>query len=452
MNFHITHDKQRIDMANNQNVAALFQGLFRHRATVAASTNDELIQSLKESGTIVSERVEDALRSISRGLFVGKELEEEAYVDSPIRVASMGFNISAPHMYAVCLENLNIQSGMSFLDIGSGCGHFTALGGYLAGKEGKSHGIDIRQDIVEFAQNNVKSFAESHSIDLSNVSFTVQNCFLPVLNMTQYDRIHVGACCPESKLMELIKLLKPGGILVTPYQDKLVKVTKDAGGHTNTQQLMSVRYGDLVVPSDAEIKEASRIIERQRAVTIIVPESTFVSDFAKLLNNPEMSDVKFVVEGKTIFAHKVILAARSEHFRAMFFRGLKESKETDINMHGVQYISFYDCLKYIYSGEVTIANADHAVELIEAANYFKLDHLKAQCESIIKNTIDIENAAYLLQIAARNEAWQLKNFVLDFIMTHYEDVEKTKCFQELDKPLLLEVTKEACKQINKMHT
>jgi protein-L-isoaspartate O-methyltransferase len=46
----------------------------------------------------------------------------------------MGFNISAPHMYAVCLENLDIQEGMSFLDVGSGCGHFTVIAGYLVGK------------------------------------------------------------------------------------------------------------------------------------------------------------------------------------------------------------------------------------------------------------------------------------------------------------------------------
>jgi len=246
--------------------------------------------------------------------------------------------------------------------------------------------------------------------------------------------------------------MKPGGVLVTPLQDKLVKVTKDKNGNTNTEQLLSVRYGDLIVPSEAEIKEAQRIADRQKAVTIMVPESSFVSDFAKLLNSEELSDIRFIVEGKTIFAHKTILAARSEHFRAMFFRGLKESKESEITLPGIQFGTFFDCLKYIYSGEVTIANPDHAVELIEAANYFKLDHLKAQCELIIKSTIDIESAAYILQIASRNEAWQLKNFTLDFIMNNYDEVCKTKTFDDLDKPLLLEVTKEACKHVRDMQT
>jgi hypothetical protein len=150
------------------------------------------------------------------------------------------------------------------------------------------------------------------------------------------------------------------------------------------------------------------------------------------------------VEGKPIYAHKTILAARSEHFKAMFFNGLRESREQEVPLPDVQYSLFMDCLKFIYTGDVNIQNADHAIELLTPTNYFKLDRLKAICEDIISRNIEIENAAYLLQVAARNDAWQLKSFALDFVMTHFNEVEKTKCFDDLDKPLLLEVTKAAC--------
>lgn len=118
-----------------------------------------------------------------------------------------------------------------------------------------------------------------------------------------------------------------------------MRVTKDQNGVVKVEKLMSgmlrfsrilkirhflivflVRYGDLIVPSDAEIKEAQRQIERgeknvlycvinhtERARTIIVPPSTYQEDFANLLNNPNMADVTFTVEGKQIFAHRVIL-------------------------------------------------------------------------------------------------------------------------------------------------
>jgi hypothetical protein len=64
------------------------------------------------------------------------------------------------------------------------------------------------------------------------------------------------------------------------------------------------------------------------------------------------------------------------------------------------------------------------------------------CESLIKESIEIENAAYLLAISSQHAAMQLRSFTLDYIMSHYDEVSNTKCFDELDKPLLLEVTRE----------
>ncbi len=143
------------------------------------------------------------------------------------------------------------------------------------------------------------------------------------------------------------------------------------------------------------------------------------------------------------------LSVRCEHFKAMFFRGLKESKKSEITLPEMQYDLFLDVIKYIYTDQTPLKNPDRAIDIIGSANYFKLDRLKAMCEAMLKESIEIENAAYLLQVASRHEAWQLKKFALDYIMTHYDEVEKTKAFDDLDKPLLIEVTKEACKYLKK---
>eukprot|EP01118_Nematostelium_gracile_P001884 TRINITY_DN1194_c0_g1_i4.p1 TRINITY_DN1194_c0_g1~~TRINITY_DN1194_c0_g1_i4.p1 ORF type:complete len:467 (+),score=130.95 TRINITY_DN1194_c0_g1_i4:23-1423(+) len=411
------------------------------------NNNDELVQNLLDNGVFSNPRVAEALRAIPRGLFVPKDLRDEAYVDAPIRIASMGFNISAPHMYAVCLENLDIQNGMTFLDVGSGCGHFTALGGYLVGKKGKSLGLDLRPDIIKFAQENIRNFAENSPIDMSNVEFLVRNAFLPIPGYASFDRIHVGACCPEAQTQSLFTLLAPNGILVTPLGDKLVKVTKDANNNIKIEKLLAVAYSDLIVPSEAEIKAAKIELERERAQTVIVPPSTFYNDWRKLLNQQELSDVTLIVEGRPIYCHKIILAARSEHFKAMFFGGLKEAHQKEITLMDIQYDIFLDCLSYIYTDDPPFKTVDRAIEILGCVNYLKLDRLKAMCELTIKQNIDTENAGYLLQIASVNEAWQLKSFVMDFIMANYEEVEKTKSFDDLEKALLIEVTKEACKYL-----
>jgi len=337
---------------------------------------------------------------------------------------------------------------MKFLDIGSGCGHFTALACFLAGKTGRALGLDLREDIIQFAKKNVKALSESSGLDFTNVEFAVRNCFLPFPEPQQFDRIHVGACCPEAQTQNLLSLLAPNGILVTPLGDKLVKVTKDSKGNVKIEKLLAVAYSDLVVPSEAEIKEALIQIERNKSQLIIVPASTYDMDFLKLFNHPEISDVTFQVEGKPIYGHKVILAARSEHFKAMFFGGLRESHEKEITLGEVQYDVFLNVMKYIYMDEGP-TTPDQAIDILPASNFFKLDRLKNLCELLIKENIEVENAAYILQIAGRHNAFQLKRFALEYIMSHYDEVEKTKCFDDLDKPLLVEVTKEAIKYLTK---
>jgi hypothetical protein len=56
-----------------------------------------------------------------------------------------------------------------------------------------------------------------------------------------------------------------------------------------------------------------------------------------LFNNTKYSDVSFVLEtGQTIFAHKAIISARSEHFRALFNGGFDESREEQIFIRHVK--------------------------------------------------------------------------------------------------------------------
>jgi protein-L-isoaspartate O-methyltransferase len=153
---------------------------------------------------------------------------------------------------------------MSVLDIGSGCGHFTALAGFLCGKEGLCHGLEIRNEIIEFARGNLKNFEKEKGVQLPNVSFVLRNCFVPDLDENTYDRIHVGASCPEELLPDLYRLLKPNGIIVTPVGSQLIKGTKEETGKVKVEYVTRVRYGDLVIPKESEILAAKRALEKKK--------------------------------------------------------------------------------------------------------------------------------------------------------------------------------------------
>ena len=68
---------------------------------------------------------------------------------------------------------------------------------------------------------------------------------------------------------------------------------------------------------------------RCRLASIEVPPSSLVDDFKLLINDDEMSDVKFLVNGEIFHAHRCILAVRSQYFRAMLFNQWRESTSNE---------------------------------------------------------------------------------------------------------------------------
>ena len=93
----------------------------RSRAT--AGSSDELWDELLR-GAAPQPAVERALRSVDRALFLTPSTRDEAYHDRPVRDPENGLHQSAPHMYAHVLEALELEAGLSFLNIGSGSGYY----------------------------------------------------------------------------------------------------------------------------------------------------------------------------------------------------------------------------------------------------------------------------------------------------------------------------------------
>ena len=68
------------------------------------------------------------------------------------------------------------------------------------------------------------------------------------------------------------------------------------------------------------------------------------NEVRSLFNNQKQSDVCFLVEGQTVYGHKVILGLGSPVFDSMFNGDLKETRDT-IEIGGVSLIGFKNALR-----------------------------------------------------------------------------------------------------------
>lgn len=93
-----------------------------------------------------------------------------------------------------------------------------------------------------------------------------------------------------------------------------------------------------------------------------VAHMNFLSeDIGGLYLADDYSDVTLIVDGQRFNAHKVILAARSQYFRALLFGEFKETTQKEIELKGTTVAAFKELLKYIYTGHMSLASLKEEV-------------------------------------------------------------------------------------------
>lgn len=153
----------------------------------------------------------------------------EAYMESPFK--SGDIHLSAPSMYTRAIESLDLQPGQSVLVIGSGTGYFACLASYLVGRSGVVHGIEVKSSLMQHSRMCIQDWKDSCNI-CRHIRIVEGNAFnidiIKAMNTCLYDRIYIGAGCPEYKKNYFCSLLADGGNLVAPISDtnRLILVHK----------------------------------------------------------------------------------------------------------------------------------------------------------------------------------------------------------------------------------
>lgn len=164
-------------------------------------------------------------------------------------------------MYATVLEALDLKAGKSFLNVGSGSGYLSCLAACLLGEEGVSHGVEICDSVCEFSKERAKVWhaklsnnlpQEAKIIAIDGISFVNANCFdidvLSAVSTFKYDRIYVGAGCPDSRKEFFLSMLADDGILVVPINEKnqMLSIRKFFGRVYSIKPISNVNFAPLV--------------------------------------------------------------------------------------------------------------------------------------------------------------------------------------------------------------
>ncbi|KAJ0946377.1 putative chromatin remodeling & transcription regulator BTB-POZ family [Helianthus annuus] len=156
------------------------------------------------------------------------------------------------------------------------------------------------------------------------------------------------------------------------------------------------------------------------------------------VNNPTLSDVTFLIEGKRFYAHRICLLASSDAFRAMFDGGYKEKDAKDIEIPNIRWDVFELMMRYIYTGSVDV-NLEIAQDLLRAADQYLLEGLKRLCEYTIAQDIRIDNVSVMYDLSEAFNAVSLRNACILFVLENFDKLNAKSWYGELIKRILPEM-------------
>ncbi|XP_031420077.1 ankyrin repeat and BTB/POZ domain-containing protein BTBD11-B isoform X1 [Clupea harengus] len=206
--------------------------------------------------------------------------------------------------------------------------------------------------------------------------------------------------------------------LITHGLPLMILILRASKNEVISQQLAVIFtqcYGPYPIPKLVEIKrkQTSRL------------DITF-------LNNKEMSDVTFLVEGKPFYAHKVLLFTASARFKSLLMNR-PAGENTCIEISHVKYNIFQLVMQYLYCGgtdALHIRNTE-IMELLSAAKFFQLEALQRHCEIICSKNINTDTCVEIYNHAKFLEAQELSAYIEGYFLKNMAVLIELEPFKQL---------------------
>lgn len=223
----------------------------------------------------------------------------------------------------------------------------------------------------------------------------------------------------------------------------------------------------LVIQCEVKILVNDSRIHHSSAL-VLLPVSTYKTNFKSLLQDGSYSDVTMVAGSKEFKSHKLVLCARSPVFAKMFEHDMKENAMNRVDITDIEPEILEELLVYIYtdesplletqkcpaqpnidthlpsidddtpSGTSSAAQPEKSMhekigQLLYAAEKYQLDRLKAMCEAALSRGLSVETATEVLLFAELHSTQQLKKSCIRFIGANFSEVIKTRAWMEAAK-------------------
>ncbi|KAM9844601.1 kelch-like protein 40a [Aulostomus maculatus] len=160
-------------------------------------------------------------------------------------------------------------------------------------------------------------------------------------------------------------------------------------------------------------------------------QQTLLQDgLCDLLENDRFVDCVLKIQDKEFPCHRLVLAASSPFFKAMFLSELEESKRREIVLKDVQPAIMGMILRYLYTSDINLTE-QNVQDIFMVANMYQIPSIFSVCVSYLQEKLVLGNCLAIFRLGLLLDCPRLALTAQEFICERYQVVVRDQDFLEL---------------------
>ena len=161
---------------------------------------------------------------------------------------------------------------------------------------------------------------------------------------------------------------------------------------------------------------------------MVAHSEMLLSKCAHFREQGEFIDVRLKVGADEFAAHRIVLAANSDYFHAMFAHGMKESNQEviDLKDENISVAAMKIVMDSIYSGEINV-NDENVFEVLLTADHLQVTSVVQQCckyleTEVVEMKFDVQTYCRVILVANRHGLKDLKEATQRKMASMYKEL------------------------------
>ncbi|XP_029309853.1 kelch-like protein 40a [Cottoperca gobio] len=159
-------------------------------------------------------------------------------------------------------------------------------------------------------------------------------------------------------------------------------------------------------------------------------QSLLQDGLCDLLENDKFVDCVLKIQEEKFPCHRLVLAASSPFFKAMFLSDLEESKNREIVLKDVEPGVMGMILRYLYTSDINLTE-QNVQDIFMVANMYQIPSIFSVCVSYLQEKLVLGNCLAIFRLGLLLDCPRLVLKARDFICERYQVVVRDQDFLQL---------------------